>query len=548
MAFSLIEACWLAFDTLSVAAPSPEATIRLAQAGFLWCALLGAMWLAFVMDYTERYSRVARMSVAALTAWCALYGVLAVTNDAHGWVWSSWETVVDGDFLVVRYTLGPLAWAQTGFMWVAMTVSYGIILWTYAGSSARTRNLSRWIVTGALAPLMLNVAYMFGLLELEKDFTPIAMAVSSGAFALGLARYQLLELRPVARAALVEELQEGVLVLDPDGRVVDVNPAFVSAFGAEGWIGLPLSEVMPEMEAALGHTDEPARLGDRYYDLRVSDLTGSGGRSTGRLLLLTDVTRRREERAALHQANADLYNANQELEVRNGELDAFAHTVAHDLKNSIQGVLGYAEILRDDGPELDQDTHSILASDLVRSAVKMDTIVAEILLLAGVRQIQVEPRPIPMDAVLDEALERVAQTVVASGAAVYRPPTWPVAIGHAPWVEEIWVNYIANAAKYGGSTITLGADVTASGNARFWVHDDGRGIAPEAQCRLFVPFSRVGSGEVDGTGLGLSIVRRIVERLGGTCGVESEVGVGARFWFALPLAEAETVASGAAVA
>ncbi|MEL6614970.1 MAG: histidine kinase N-terminal 7TM domain-containing protein, partial [Bacteroidota bacterium] len=226
VAFSLIEACWLSFDTLSVAAPSPEATLRLAQAGFLWCALLGAMWLAFVMEYTERTSRVARMSVAVLTAWCALYGVLAVTNEAHQLVWDSWETEVDGDFLVARYTLGPLAWVQTGFMWVAMLASYGLILWTYAGSSARTRGLSRWIVTGALAPLVLNVLYMLGLLELQKDFTPIAMAVSSGAFALGLARYQFLELRPVARAALVEELPEGVLVLDPENRVADVNPAF----------------------------------------------------------------------------------------------------------------------------------------------------------------------------------------------------------------------------------------------------------------------------------------------------------------------------------
>jgi signal transduction histidine kinase len=105
-------------------------------------------------------------------------------------------------------------------------------------------------------------------------------------------------------------------------------------------------------------------------------------------------------------------------------------------------------------------------------------------------------------------------------------------------VEEIWVNYLSNAAKYGGPTVTLGAETTDTGLARFWVHDDGPGVPPEAQGQLFLPFSRVGALDVEGHGLGLSIVRRITERLGGTCGVESAPGMGTRFWFALPLADA----------
>ena len=125
---------------------------------------------------------------------------------------------------------------------------------------------------------------------------------------------------------------------------------------------------------------------------------------------------------------------------------------------------------------------------------------------------------------------------------------WPVALGHAPWVEEVWVNYLTNAAKYGGPTVTLGAETTADGQARFWVHDDGPGLSPEAQAQLFVPFSRVGALSVDGHGLGLSIVRRIAERLGGTCGVESAPGRGTRFWFALPLAPEAAVVAPTALA
>lgn len=114
-------------------------------------------------------------------------------------------------------------------------------------------------------------------------------------------------------------------------------------------------------------------------------------------------------------------------------------------------------------------------------------------------------------------------------------------MGHAPWLEEVWTNDLTNAAKDGGSTVTLGAEASGE-RVRFWTHDDGAGLTAEAQQRLFVPFSRVGTTATEGHGLGLSIVRRIAERLGGMCGVESAPGAGTRVWFSLPAAPAEAPA------
>ena len=544
-AFSILEAGWLVCDTLALIAPTPGATLRLSQATLLFASLLGPTWLAFVLSYTERFSRAARVAVGGLAAWCLVFSGMALTNDAHRLVWASWSAVPDGPFLRLAYTLGPLAWAQTAFMWMAIVVSLGVLLWAYAGSGKRVRSLSRWIVAGALVPLALNVVYLLGLGPLTKDFTPLALAVSSGAFALGLARYQFLDLRPIARAALVDSLREGMLVLDGRGRVADVNPAMRRILGGpEALIGRPLRDAAPTLDEAIAAArDVPFRVGvgteAAYFDLRVSPLSDRTGRPSGRLVLLHDVTHRRQERAALNRANTALSEANEELKASNEELDAFAHTVAHDLKNSIHNVLGYAELLRDEGPELTPDTHRVLADDLVRWARKMGSVVQELLLLARMRETDIEQQPIPMGAVVDEALGRARHARDAAGE-VTLPASWPVAFGHAPWVEEIWVNYLSNAAKYGGPTVTLGAETTASGQALFWVHDDGPGIPPEAQQHLFVPFSRLGTEAVEGHGLGLSIVRRIVERLDGTCGVESDPDLGTRFWFALPCAPVAT--------
>ena len=538
-AFSASGLGWLVFDALALLAPPPVATVWIVKVTCLFGPLMGVSWLAFVLSYTEHFTHTARLAVVALSAWSGVYALMALTNDAHRLVWDTWEVIPDGSLSRIAYTLGPLGWAQTVFAWTTVTISLGVLLWAYAGTGARSRDLSRWIVAGALVPMALSVSFLAGLGPLEKDFTPIAMAVSSAAFAVGLARYQFLDLLPIARTALVDNLSEGMLVLDPRGRVADVNPAAQEALGASRVaLGSLLRDTAPELaDAIASEPDATFRLGEgddaRYVDLRVSPLTDRQGHDSGRLVLLHDVTRRRLERAALHRANADLYDANAELQARNDELDAFAHTVAHDLKNSIQGVLGWAEILRDEGPDLAADELRQIAGDVVTSAGKMGTIVHELLLLAGVRQAAVEILPVPMGAVVEEAMARVR---LAHALAPAQPADWPVALGHAPWVEEIWANYLGNAAKYGGPAVTLGAETTATGQARFWVHDDGPGLTPEAQASLFVPFSRVGTGGVEGHGLGLSIVRRITERLGGTCGVESSPETGTRFWFALPCA------------
>jgi signal transduction histidine kinase len=103
------------------------------------------------------------------------------------------------------------------------------------------------------------------------------------------------------------------------------------------------------------------------------------------------------------------------------------------------------------------------------------------------------------------------------------------------------VNYLSNGLKYGGRPprIELGADRVEHGPGgqpliRFWIRDNGAGLTPEERAKLFVPFTQLAQVEVEGHGLGLSIVQRIVDKLGGRAGVESEVGRGSLFWFTLP--------------
>ena len=118
---------------------------------------------------------------------------------------------------------------------------------------------------------------------------------------------------------------------------------------------------------------------------------------------------------------------------------------------------------------------------------------------------------------------------------------WPDALGYEPWLSEVWANYLGNALKYGGRPprIELGYTPQPAGMIRFWVRDNGKGIAIDSIGKLFKPFTRLGGNDEKGHGLGLSIVKRIVNTLGGNVGVESEVGTGSSFWFELPAAPPE---------
>jgi PAS domain S-box-containing protein len=242
-----------------------------------------------------------------------------------------------------------------------------------------------------------------------------------------------------------------------------------------------------------------------------------------------DITERKRGEEALTQYAA-------ELEARNEELDAFAHTVSHDLKNPLGLILGYAQLLADNYDPLPPEKIQFSIAAIEQAADKMDHIMDDLLLLASVGRVAVEVKPLDMAGIMTGVWHVLGQMIERYQAVIVVPDIWPVAQGYGPWIEIVWTNYLSNAMKYGGKPprIELGATAEREGMVRFWVRDNGPGLTPDDQSRLFVPFTRLDPDLVEGNGVGLSIVQRIVERLGGQINIESAVGQGSIFSFSLP--------------
>jgi two-component system sensor histidine kinase/response regulator len=232
----------------------------------------------------------------------------------------------------------------------------------------------------------------------------------------------------------------------------------------------------------------------------------------------------------------DLKRTAAELRTRNEELNEFAHTVAHQVRSLLGYMIGYAGYLEmNHAGELRADGSEAVKM-ISRSGQKLNSILSELLLLATVRRDEVQYVRLDMRRIVNDACRRLEFRIEEYGGEFVQPDSWPPALGHGSWIEEVWFNYLSNGLKYGGQPprLELGASPQADGMVRFWVKDNGPGIAPEDQPRLFKVHTRLDQVRVRGEGLGLSIVRRIVEKCKGQVGIESESGAGSTFWFTLP--------------
>ncbi len=342
---------------------------------------------------------------------------------------------------------------------------------------------------------------------------------------------------------LLESLAEGVVVIDNSATIVLVNKQVEKLFGytKDEIVGRPLNILLPDRSRTAhpkhveGFFEKPKirpmgleqELAARHksgrnfpVEISLSHLDTTSGRLA--MAFITDITLRKEAMSS--------------LEARNEELDDFAHTVAHDLRGSLATLIGYSELLNDPEAKLNEDQTRESLSIIYRMSRKMSDIVDELLLLSSVRKEDVIVGPLDMVPIIHEATFRLRQNIEEQGAKITLAKDFPTALGYAPWLEEVWYNYISNAVKYGGirPEVFLGGELTGDGYARFWVKDNGPGLDPAEQAQLFIPYSsRTTSSE--GHGLGLSIVKRIVDKLNGIVGVESEVNKGCVFDFKLPV-------------
>ena len=346
-----------------------------------------------------------------------------------------------------------------------------------------------------------------------------------------------LSVESARREAILTSMVEGVLAVDNEMRVMFCNPAFARAVNAS----LPVPERLPVPELvrdpafleilsravvtgkSVVERMQVADAGGRAYAIHAAPLTNTAKR--GAIAVLHDVT----DLERLERVRRD-----------------FVANVSHELRTPLTAISGYAETLLDGALEDPRNNRKFV--EIIRAhSIRLNNIASDLLTLSELEsgRPDLPPEPVPLRAALEAAARVVESEARVRGVTI----RWGVVedariMGHRIRLEQSIVNLLDNAVKFNrpAGEVRIEAASTGNGQACVTISDTGIGIPFEDQPRIFERFYRVDkarSRAVGGTGLGLSIVKHVIERMGGSVALESQLGKGSKFTITLPEAGVE---------
>ena len=355
-------------------------------------------------------------------------------------------------------------------------------------------------------------------------------------------------------AALLENIQLGVFRMSLDGRLEEANRAFWTMLGgdpsAPDSLRHPLLDQvagrLPQLQAASDTAELQAELGasdeaGRFYVVKLVRVRVNGHDAIDGIV--EDATSLRRAGAEIHRLNAELeqriVERTRQLQEANEALETFGFSVSHDLREPLRTIQGYAAALRQDLSARDFGNFEQYVDRINAIARRIDLMVSDLLEFARLSRAEICTDLLPLrDVVNDAGASLQCEPAYQAADIQVDVPEDLVVRAHRAVLVQALANLLANAVKFVRPDTHAAVQVVARAHGRsvrIEVQDNGIGMADEARARVFNVFERLhGEEEYPGTGIGLAIVKKGVERMNGSVGVEAAPGIGSNFWIELP--------------
>lgn len=515
---------------------------------YVGIVFIPVFWLLVALQYAGKESVLNGFTYTLLFIIPLTSLILVNTNDMHHWFYISQELDTSGSFPVMQLVRGPWYWVQNAFVNICMIIGTGLFIEFIRKSSRLYRTQGIIMLAGSLIPWLTHILYLAGFIPKGLDPTPFALTMASPFYFFGIFRYRLLDIEPFALENVFASMQEGVIIIDRQNRIINFNqsakkilpgifpeylgkPAHLALADWPGLANLILSDDENIQEIKLSESQNSLSV----FQATVSAIRDVQQNKMGKLLVLKNITE-------LKQTERILIEGEKKLQGLNATKDKFLSILAHDLRNQLGGFMNLSQVLSEEFTEMSPSEQKEMIVLMKESSGSVYKLLENLLEWSSSQRgiIPFEPEWIELNLLVEEVFDY--QQIPATHknvALINNLPKPQYILADRNMLNSILRNLVSNAIKFTreGGKITVNAE-SADTYVKVFIQDTGVGIGSEIIDKLFridVNVSMIGTSQEKGTGLGLILCKEFIDKHNGKIWVESEYGKGSTFFFQLPV-------------
>ncbi len=536
-------AIWSIAYAFELSSPNYKEMVFWLRIEYIGVAFLPAMWIQFIIKFIGKPHWLTLPRNILLYIIPTITFIAINTNEYHHLYYNQISVDNLGPFPLLAIEVGSLYIIHTIFFYLNLVVGLYLLLNKFLKADKVYRKQNYVIVLGTLIPWFVNILYLIGFRPYSHiDLTPYAFLTTCLVIGFGLLQLRLFDIIPVARDKIIEDLSEGILVLDTQNRVVDFNKKLKTILAVDfkktiqiGDIYFSIFNEYAELAEKVKNRDvftNEIIVNDKCYEIIVTPLFDKTTIYSGVILIHRDITDRKNSEELLKKQSEELSNLNHLK-------DKMFSIIAHDLRGPIMNL---KEIMSLFDQKLISDEELKTHLPVINTEIKTTSSLLENLLYWSRTQLKgerINPDYLNLKLIsivqlnlLDSQLKDkklIINNNIAENVIVYADKNM---------IELVIRNLLSNAIKYcnPGDQITLSAKLDYDKYV-VEIEDTGIGIEEKNISKLFGMnnFSTVGTNSERGTGIGLLLCKEFVEKNKGTIWVRSELGKGSVFGFTLPI-------------
>ncbi|MBN9296858.1 MAG: PAS domain-containing protein [Filimonas sp.] len=541
----LVLSIWALGYGIELACTTLEQMLLCINVEYIGVALLPVCWIMFIIRFTGNEKWLKPVTLFLLFAIPLITLFLVFTKEYNHLHYRAYSLDTSGPFPLLSIT--PGIWYRIHTFYFYTMLVWGIVLLIYRFRKADPvfKRQTYVIIIGALIPWLTNCIYLVGFRPFRHiDLTPYSFIAASLIIAFGLLRLGLFDLVPVARGKIIEAMQDGIAVLDPNNRIIDFNPAFKKIFHTyeAQFIGSNIQDVLPRsvdltsmLENSSGYESMDIQLSrnnvELEYAVSSTKLFEHKTVFSGTIVIFRDVSESRKAEHKLEEQAEELYSLNQLK-------DKLFSIIAHDLRSPMVSLIQTLNLIGSD--IITEKEFSEMLPILLKNTQHASGLLENLLFWSKsqLRGETISPEKIDVKDLTETEIQLTEKRAADKGVQIFNQiDADTFAFADKNMISLVIRNLLSNAVKFcrKGDSITITAGLQGK-HLCVGVKDTGIGISPENLDKLFGMqlFTSRGINNEEGTGLGLLLCKDFVEKNGGRIWAESEESRGSTFYFTMP--------------